>query len=65
VSGLRDLLAAGDELDAVLGMTERAKRTPGLAIGADAIQAARVEWARASAIYRAALQRDETKGGAA
>lgn len=65
MSGARigDMIHAGDSLDAVLGLIERARNNPDLGVGADAVQAARVEWARTSAVWRASL-RGERKEGA-
>lgn len=55
---LADMIEAGDCLDALLGLIERARNNPDLGVGADAVQAARVRWARTSAVYRAALHID-------
>lgn len=59
MSGVRisDMIHEGDSLDAVLALIVRARNDPSLNLGVadDAVQAARVEWARASAVYRAAI----------
>lgn len=59
MSGARigDMIHAGDSLDAVLALIVRARNDPGMNLGVadDAVQAARVEWARTSAVYRAAI----------
>ena len=68
MSGARigDMIHAGDSLDAVLALIVRARNAPSLNLGVadDAVQAARVEWARSSAVYRAAIRVPRKEGAA-
>lgn len=61
---ISDLIHAGDSMDAVLALIVRARSDPSLNLGVadDAVQGVRVEWARTSAVYRAAIRVPRKEG---